>query len=131
MNQYFQIVFASTHAQASPLLHLLHWCSHCICFWICFINVNQVLTWSSSICYLIHFIYWRSCRLSGDLFQKDIYLKHLTLSRRRFLSYRNDSINLLWKSMAWLLYDRDLRHERVKAYTCVYRTTYLCREDQN
>ena len=29
------------------------------------------------------------------------------------LSYRNQSIDLLWKSMVWFLYDRDLRHERV------------------
>ena len=34
----------------------------------------------------------------------------LTLSWRRFLSYRNQFIDLLCK---WLLYERDLRHERV------------------
>ena len=38
----------------------------------------------------------------------------LTLSRRRSLSYRNKSINLLYKSMDWFLYDSDLRDERVK-----------------
>ena len=37
-----------------------------------------------------------------------------TLSRRRFLSCRNQSIDLLCKSMDWFLYDRNLRHERVK-----------------
>ena len=37
----------------------------------------------------------------------------LTLSRRRSLSYRNQSINLLRKSMDWFLYDKGLRHERV------------------
>ena len=43
------------------------------------------------------------------------HLFWLTLSRRRSLSYKkNQSINLLWKSMDWFLYDVDLRHERVK-----------------
>ena len=38
----------------------------------------------------------------------------LTLSWRGSLSYRNQFIDLLRKSMDWLLYDNDLRHERVK-----------------
>ena len=38
----------------------------------------------------------------------------LTLSRRRPLSYRNQSIDLLCKSMDWFLYDNGLRLERVK-----------------
>ena len=37
----------------------------------------------------------------------------LTLSWRRSLSYRNQSIDLQSKSMAWFLYDNGLRHERV------------------
>ena len=37
-----------------------------------------------------------------------------TLSWRRPLSYRNQSIDLLCKSMDWFLYDNSLRHERVK-----------------
>ena len=36
------------------------------------------------------------------------------LSWRRSLLYRNQSIDLLYKSMEWFLYDRDLRHETVK-----------------
>ena len=40
--------------------------------------------------------------------------KALTLSWLRFLSYRNQSIDLFWKSMDWFLYTRDLRHERFK-----------------
>ena len=31
-----------------------------------------------------------------------------------FLSYRNQFIDLLCKSVDWFLYDRGLRHERVK-----------------
>ena len=38
----------------------------------------------------------------------------LTLSWRRPLSYRNQSIDLLDKSMDWFLYDNGVRHERVK-----------------
>ena len=48
----------------------------------------------------------------------------LTLSRWRSLSYRKHSIDLLCKLIEWFLYDRDLRHERVKvvvATMCLYR----------
>ena len=38
----------------------------------------------------------------------------LTLLWRRSLSYRNQSIDLLCKSMDWFLDDNGLRHERVK-----------------
>ena len=37
-----------------------------------------------------------------------------TLSRRRSLSYRNQSIDFLCKSMDWFLYHSKLRHERSK-----------------
>ena len=40
--------------------------------------------------------------------------KYFNLSWRRPLSYRNQSIDLLRKSMDWFLYDNGLRHERVK-----------------
>ena len=40
----------------------------------------------------------------------------LTLSWRRSISYRNQSINLLCKSIDWFLYDMDLSHKRVKRY---------------
>ena len=39
----------------------------------------------------------------------------LTLSWRRPLSYRNQSIDLLHKSMDWFLYDNGLSHERFKS----------------
>ena len=38
----------------------------------------------------------------------------LTLSWRRPILYRNQSIDLLRKSVDWFLYDIGLRHERVK-----------------
>ena len=37
-----------------------------------------------------------------------------------FLSYRNQSINVLCKSMDWFLYDSDLRQERVNTTTAIY-----------
>ena len=37
----------------------------------------------------------------------------LNLSWRNSVSYRNQSIDLICKSMDWFLYDRKLRHERV------------------
>ena len=40
----------------------------------------------------------------------------LTLSWRRFPSYRNQSIDLQSKSVNWFLYDRKLRHERVNQF---------------
>ena len=39
--------------------------------------------------------------------------KKLTVSWRRPLTYRNQSIDLLFKSMDWFLYERDPHHERV------------------
>ena len=41
----------------------------------------------------------------------------LTLSRRRPISYRNQSIDLLCKSMDWFLYHIALRRERIKHLT--------------
>ena len=45
----------------------------------------------------------------------------LTLSWRRPLSYRNQCIDLLRKSMVWFLYDNDLRHESPK-----YNFSLIC-----
>ena len=52
----------------------------------------------------------------------------LTLSWRRPLSYRNQSIDLLHKSMYWFLYDNDLRHDRVKE-SCSYKFRQSTQED--
>ena len=41
---------------------------------------------------------------------------HLGLTRKRPISYRNQSIDLQSKSMDWFLYDIGLRHERVKGF---------------
>ena len=43
-----------------------------------------------------------------------MYYSTLNLLLWRSLSYRNQSIDLQSRSMDWFLYDRELRHERVK-----------------
>ena len=49
------------------------------------------------------------------------FLSPLTLPWRRSLSYRPQFIDLLCKSIDWVLYDRDLRHENVKLKTLYSR----------
>ena len=46
----------------------------------------------------------------------------LSLSRRTSLSYRNQSINLLCKSVDWFLYDRDFRVMKELKLGGVFRT---------
>ena len=78
-----------------------------------------VLIAASAIYLLILFL------LSGKQVRKSIglllkskmfYQQPLPLSWRRPLSYRNQSIDLLCKSMDWFLYDNGLRPERVKLF---------------
>ena len=52
------------------------------------------------------------CYSNIHLFCYDVFL--LTLSWTSSLSYRNQTFDLLCKSMDWFLYDRELVHERVK-----------------
>ena len=72
-------------------------------------------------------------RISNYLFSKIKYVNfwsvllffvacliYLTLSWRTPLSYRNQFINLLCKSIGWFLYDNGLRHERVKVKAFVH-----------
>ena len=47
------------------------------------------------------------------------FTKDLTLSSRRSLLYRSQSIDLLCKSIDWFLYDKDLRHEWVQEVVVV------------
>ena len=53
----------------------------------------------------------------------ELLAKIITLSRRRSLSYKNQSTDLQSKSMDWFLYDRDLRHERVQLNKCFFKKT--------
>ena len=68
-----------------------------------FIVINKVLFWLKYFIVLRHF-----------LFRIQIFLCCLTLSRRRPISYRNQFIDLLCKSLDWFLYDIGLCRERVK-----------------
>ena len=47
-------------------------------------------------------------------FFAEIFILYFFNSWRKSPSYRNQSIDFLCKSVDWFLYDRDLRHERVK-----------------
>ena len=52
----------------------------------------------------------------------------LTLSRRSFLSFRNQSIDLISKPVDWFQYDRNIRRERVKV--CVKQTILSIKSDE-
>ena len=54
-----------------------------------------------------------SVNTQQDNISYDENVLHLTLSWRRPLSYRNQSIDLGSKSMDWFLYDNGLRHVKV------------------
>ena len=53
----------------------------------------------------------------------------LTLSWRKSLSYRNQSIDLQTKSMDWFLYNRNLRHERVNPFYATLVSFYTSRNN--
>ena len=55
----------------------------------------------------------------------------LTFSWRRPISYRNQSIDLLCKSMDWFLFDIGLRHERVKLIILSFFTEGLWKSINN
>ena len=68
-----------------------------------------------------HLLYFKKHLFQGKLkvFQHSCHGSlecFLTLSRRRSLSYRNQSTDLLRKSMDWFLYDNGLRLERIKCF---------------
>ena len=56
-----------------------------------------------------------SVNTQQDNISYDENVLHLTLSWRRSLSYRNQSIDLGSKSMDWFLYDNGLRHVKVNS----------------
>ena len=66
----------------------------------------------------------RQCCLTFLWTELHLFLRCcLILSWRRPLSYRNQSIDLLRKSMDWFLHDNGLRHERVNAFSHHYIET--------
>ena len=67
----------------------------------------------SNSCIHFQFRFWQKHLTIGALI-------YLTLSWRRPLSYRNQSIDLLCKSMDWFLYHNGLRYERVNTEMNIY-----------
>ena len=98
------------------------------CFKVC---LPQILLGSFLKTLTQSFLSWIRLALIQDNILKDNEMKYwlspterkrfrqrltsLTLSWQSSLSYRNESIDLLMKSMDWFLYDMDLRHESVKS----------------
>ena len=81
-------------------------------------NTRAVVSfWSKSPTQIVFYELWKQRKHYALLTCKKIRLGfNLTLSWGRFLSYRNQSIDLLCKSLDWFLYDRDLLHERANAF---------------
>ena len=65
------------------------------------------------------------------MYQNKILWYPLTLSWWRSPSYRNQSIDLLWKSVDWFLYDRILRHERVKPGLALHVASFNLKKHPN
>ena len=57
-----------------------------------------------------------SCPYFSNNALDKVYSAQLTLSWRRSLSYRNQSLGLESKLIDWFLYNEDRRHERVKKF---------------
>ena len=72
-------------------------------------------------------------RIWNSMVRKKIRMMRnlLTLSWQKPLSYRNKFIDLLYNSMVWFLYDRDLRHERVNLFDTYLSGTNLCKFNQS
>ena len=73
-------------------------------------NINS---WNCRIVYEKMKWKWKNEKITWKYWHRYVVFILLTLSSRRSLSYRNQSIDFENKSMAWFLYHRDLRHERV------------------
>ena len=77
---------------------------------------------------LFYYLYYGH---NDDFFFFIQYPLILTLSWWWSLSYRNQSIDLLCKSLDWFLYDRDLRHESVNEskycwFSCGVKFCFNC-----
>ena len=81
-------------------------------FWVFFMVYSFFLLLSS-----FSSLFPYTLLLINSIFFFPTIFRFLTLSWRGPISYRNQSIDLLCKSMDWFLYDIDLRHERVKRLT--------------
>ena len=88
-------------------------------------NTFQENRWRNSVTYnSVKLFYTFPCgfmsaittksNIIGNLASLGDFITPLTLSWRKPISYRNQSIYLLYKPMDWFLYDIGLRRERIK-----------------
>ena len=101
--QYPQNSMPSTPPPSSPLCLHFFWNSPFLFMWLKF----QKRLFAGKALFRI------LPNLHGGVF----FAQSLTLSYRKSLSCKNRFIDLLCKSMDWLLYHRDLRHERVDHFS--------------
>ena len=101
----FNVIFLLQYI--SELL-LCFYCSvwACTCFLRKFSKRNWQILWKRAVKTSSLYSYWSIL--------ENFVPYTLTLSWRKALSYKKKSIDLLCKSVDWFLYDRELRHERVK-----------------
>ena len=69
---------------------------------------------------LLWYLWYKHCTYTSNITHCKLlnctkFTEPLTLSWRRSLSNRNQSTDLLCKSIDWFLYDIDIRHERFKS----------------
>ena len=68
--------------------------------------------------------------LLAGLLKLDTDMRWLALSYWRFLSYRNQSMDLQSESMDWFLYDRNLRNERINPFVLNVTFLYLLKTSE-
>ena len=89
-------------------------------------NISAVKMIHVSLSWLSDFSVFYALKWCASIRNTQAHCKTLTLSWRRFLSYRNHSIDLLCKSMDWFLYDRDFCHEGVNPFCAVVPILFWC-----
>ena len=77
--------------------------------WLLCSVLNLLLFWNLKL--FEQYEYPNTCAHKNDFSLSPF---NLTLSRRKYSSYRNQSTDLLCKLMSWFLHNMDLRHESVK-----------------
>ena len=97
-----------------------------LCIYLRIVKLKELKKWSNSNFFNTSFpnityteVIFFGCNLKNCC---------LTLSGRRSLWYRNQTVDLLCKSMDWFLYDRVLRPERVEVIIiaiCLFLTIFF------
>ena len=100
------------------------------CLWFCSFYVtcliikSSIFDWTMSVDWFNSFMSFASFYTAW----KQQKTRNLTLSWRRPLSYRNQSIDLLCKLMDWFLYDNGLHHQRVNDVFRMYSRRPVARK---